>query len=277
MVIRDPLAGFGGSPADADMVPRTWGWLVRLFSWYALRYVRRHFHAVRLSGSAPMPEAAGSPVIVYMNHPAWWDPMIGIVVAKRFFGQRRHYAPMDAAALEKYRFFRRLGFFGVKPASTSGAMAFIRTGRAVLRQPGGVLWLTPQGRFVDVRARPVVLQAGMARLAARVPGCVLVPLAVEYVYWEERFPEALLRFGEAVHVGDGTPEDCEELSGLLADRLAEAQDVLAAEAIARSPRDFEVILGGRSGVGGVYDWWRGMKARLKGKEFDRSHGGPHSR
>jgi hypothetical protein len=198
--------------------------------------------------------------------------MVAIVVAKRFFWDRRHYAPMDAAALDKYRFFRRLGFFGVKPGSTSGAMAFLRTGRAVLREPGGTLWLTPQGAFADVRARPVVLQPGMARLAARVPGCDLVPLAVEYAYWEERFPEALVRFGETVRIGVDAAGDEEGLDRLLADRLEGAQDALAAEAMKRSPRDFETILGGKSGVGGVYDRWRALKARLRGEEFSRSHG-----
>ena len=45
--------------------------------------------------------------------------------------------------------------------------------------------------------RPVRLRPGLAHLARRVPGATIVPLALEYPFWDERTPEALCRFGSA--------------------------------------------------------------------------------
>jgi hypothetical protein len=43
-------------------LPRRWPWLVRWFQRYAPRYVRKHFHAVRLSQSgSPFPPAGDEP------------------------------------------------------------------------------------------------------------------------------------------------------------------------------------------------------------------------
>ena len=63
-----------------------------------------------------------------------------------------------------------------------------------------LLAVTPQGRFADVRERPVHFEAGLGHLAARVQRALFVPFAVEYVFWEERLPEILVRFGEPVEV-----------------------------------------------------------------------------
>src|SRR6478735_6177639 len=74
---------------------------LRLFSSYAHMYVRRHMHSIRVvNGSAPGP-LEGWPVIVCLNHPSWWDPLIALALAKATFGGRSHYAPIDSAALSK--------------------------------------------------------------------------------------------------------------------------------------------------------------------------------
>jgi hypothetical protein len=54
--------------------------------------------------------------------------------------------------------------------------------------------------------------------------------------------------------------------------LEHAQDELAAAAQARDPCRFDILVGGRAGVGGVYDLWRAMKARVRGETFERAHG-----
>ena len=65
-------------------------------------------------------------------------------------------------------------------------------------------------------------------------------------------PEALCRFGEPLHGGDGG--SVAELAGAGSKRrLTGTMDALAADAIARDPHRFELLLRGRSGVGGVYD------------------------
>lgn len=247
--------------------------LVSLFGRYSERYMARHFHAVRLARAGrPGGEALrGRPLVVCLNHPAWWDPLAGLVLARRIFPGLRHFAPIDAAGLAKYRFFARLGFFGIEPGTARGARRFLEVSQALLAQPDTVLWVTAGGRFADPRERPVRLRPGLGALLARVDRATVLPLALEYPFWEERCPEALARFGDAVHVRGGA-RTAAGWTAFLEERLAATQDALASDALARDAGRFETLLGGRAGVGGVYDLWRRARARLRGEAFRPEHG-----
>jgi 1-acyl-sn-glycerol-3-phosphate acyltransferase len=179
---------------------------------------------------------------------------------------------MDAAELERYRFFSKLGFFGIEPGSRRGAVTLLRTGGAILQQPDAALWITPQGRFADPRERPVQLQPGLGRLARRAAGCTLLPLAVEYVFGEEPLPEALLMFGRPVEAAGGGKEGAEDLEPLIGERLEAAQDALGEQAQARDYADFEVILRSREGISFFYDLWRRLRAKMRGETARLGHG-----
>lgn len=249
--------------------------LLRLFAGYTRRYLRRHFHAVRLLRGGGPPAAGGEaprqPLVVYLNHPSWWDPLVGLHLALTLLPGRRHHSPMDAEQLERYGFFRRLGFFPVERGSAAGARRFLATAEALLAEPRTVLWITPQGRFADPRERPVELESGLARLARRMGHGQLVPLALEYPFWEERFPEALAGFGRPLAAADLAGLPAPEVGRRLAAALETAQDQLAAAARRRDPAAFDTLLGGRAGVGGVYDRWRALVARLRGERFVAGH------
>jgi 1-acyl-sn-glycerol-3-phosphate acyltransferase len=240
--------------------------LVRWFTLYGARYCGRHFHAVRLA-HAGVPDAAalrGRPVIVYLNHPSWWDPMIGCQLAHRLFGDRMHYAPMEAAALERYRFFARLGLFGIEPGTVRGARRFLTIAQQILARPDTALWVTAGGQFADPRQRPVRLRSGLGHLLTRMHDGAVLPLALEYPFWDERLPEALARFGDPIRLG-GSERTADEWTALLESHLEVAQDKLAADALARDPSRFEALVGGAAtGVGGVYDLWRRTRALLWG-------------
>jgi 1-acyl-sn-glycerol-3-phosphate acyltransferase len=238
-----------------------WRW----FSWYAERFLRKHFHAVRRDLAVAMPALRDDePVIFFCNHPSWWDPMIGIFIASRCWPDRKHYWPIDAGMLRKYRFLGKLGFFGVDASSLRGAAGFLRTGSELLNG-SNCIWITAQGEFADVRKRPIDLKPGIARLCARGDRGVIVPVAAEYPFWSEKTPEALLRFGEPVPIADRPTIE------LLESRLTGAMDALALSAMSRDPARFETLLGGSTGTSGIYDLWRRFGAALKGRRFDPSH------
>jgi 1-acyl-sn-glycerol-3-phosphate acyltransferase len=96
-------------------------------------------------------------LIVVLNHPSWWDPLLGLVLTE-LFADRDHYWPMDADALRRYWVFQRLGAFGIEPATLRGAREFLRTACAILARPRTALWVTAQGRFADPRERPAVIE-----------------------------------------------------------------------------------------------------------------------
>lgn len=161
---------------------------LRFFRRVVRRYFRQHFRAVQAQNAARLRNLNG-PVIVYGNHSSWWYPMLIVLLGELLLPERNHYAPMDARALDQYPIFKKLGIFPVEMATPRGAARFLRTAEAVL-DGGGVLWLTPQGRFADPREFPLSFKAGLGALALRLPGVPLMPLAVEYTFWDERLPEA---------------------------------------------------------------------------------------
>ena len=255
-------------------LPRISPLLLRWFTWYCRGYIRRHFHSLRISVSALPPDMTGIPLVFYTNHASWWDPLVGLVIKDEFFGDRRLYAPIDAAMLRRYRMFAKLGFFGVEQGTRRGAIQFMRTSQAILQDPEHLLALTPQGRFADVRERPLRFQSGLGHLAAKVEHAIFLPMATEFVFWEERLPEILVRFGEPVLLNDDTRrgQTPEALSARLERKLAATLDALSAEAQRRDPSDFRTILRGGAGQGGIYDLWRGLKVKLRGETFAKEHG-----
>ena len=181
---------------------------------------------------------------------------------------------MDGAMLDRYKFFSRLGFFGVDQNTRHGAAQFLRAAEAVLQSPQTLLAITPQSRFVDVRERPLRFAPGLGHLAARIKQAAFVPFAVEYVFWEERLPEILIRFGEPLEIRSASrpSSDAACWTGRFEQELTKTQEELATEAKRRDPADFHILLRGGAGQGGVYDWWRSWKAGVRGEAFKKEHG-----
>ena len=110
-----------------------------------------------------------APLVVYSNHPSWWDAAVYILVGGPVPPGHEGYAPIDAAMLRKYGFFARIGAFAVDLDSPRGAASFLRASADVLSRPERVLWVAAQGRFADPRQRPVGLRGGLGRLVELAP------------------------------------------------------------------------------------------------------------
>lgn len=259
-------------PVIARRSPGLWRFTV---PWFA-RFFGRHMNALRVARWGEPPEAArGAPLVVYSNHPSWWDGALYILLAAKLFPERECYAPIDAAMLQRYRFFARIGAFGVDLGSPRGAAEFLRAGRAILTRPDRALWVAAQGRFVDSRERPPGLRPGVARLAEVAPeAAAFLPLAIEYTFWSERGAEALAAFGPLRRGEELRRLGRSERLALLERDLETTQDRLARDAMRRDPRQFRSLIEGRAGVGGVYDLWRRLRAWREGARFDPAHGGP---
>jgi 1-acyl-sn-glycerol-3-phosphate acyltransferase len=269
-----PLRSSAARGREVIGVPKISRPLLNWFTWYSRRYVRQHFHTLRVSRGGLPPAIGQTPLVIYSNHASWWDALVGLVLKSELFPERTAFAPIDAGQLERYKFFRKLGFFGVEQKTPRGAVQFLRTAENILRGPNSLIVVTPQGRFADVRERPVRFEGGLGHLAARVESAVFLPLATEFVFWEERLPEILVRFGEPVHVCSAhtADVDAKHWNTFFEQKLAAAQDVLAAEVLRRKPGDFQILLRGGAGQGGVYDWWRAVKAKWRGDKFRKEHG-----
>ena len=239
------------------------------FNWYLRWYFFRRFHAVRVARRGFPHGLDGRPVIVFGNHPSWWDPALYILLCAKLFPGRAGYGPMDAEALGRYGVLRSMGVFGVHQDSLRGATRFLTTSLRILSDPAATLWITGEGHFTDPRLRPIRLRPGLAHLARRVPGAVLLPLAVEYSFWNESKPEALVRFGPPIE-GGGT-RTVAEWTQHLEGELTRTMDALSGESMQRDPALFQPLLRGVAGVGGIYDLWRRSRALATGQRFDSRH------
>jgi 1-acyl-sn-glycerol-3-phosphate acyltransferase len=218
--------------------------------------------------------ASEKPLILYLNHPSWWDPLTLLLVTQHLWPDRRFAAPMDAAALARYRVLERIGLFPVEQGTRRGARQFLQSSESALRQTGGALCVTAQGRFADVRERPVRLQPGLGHLARRTSSAVFIPLALEYPFWEERLPEILVHFGSPIEVEDHADASAAEWTRIFEQSLEQTLGQLSVESMSRDAGRFEVILGGSAGVGGVYDLWRRLRALVSGQQFNPEHSRP---
>ncbi|MDF2689790.1 MAG: glycerol acyltransferase [Microvirga sp.] len=240
------------------------------------RYFTRHMNALRVAAwGAPNVPRSG-PVIVYSNHPAWWDAAVYILAADRFFPAYESYAPIDAAMLKQYGIFGRIGAFGIDLETSRGAADFMAASAEILASPKRALWVTAQGRFSDVRERPIGLKPGIARLVEITPDCTVIPMAIEYGFWLERGAEAFIAFGAPLRGEDLVSLPRSQRLEHLERELTSTLDHLSADVQSRDPARFRPVLEGRAGVGGLYDGWRRITSALRGRVFDPSHEGRHS-
>jgi 1-acyl-sn-glycerol-3-phosphate acyltransferase len=228
----------------------------------------RALRLARWGRPEPPPEA---PLVVFASHPSWWDGVAVMLLGRLLFREREVFVPMEAAALARCPFMRRIGVFGVETGSPRGAAAFLRTAAAVLACPRHMLWMNAPGRFCDVRERPVPIAPGLARLPELAPEAGFVPLALDYPFWTERKPEMLAAFGPPIPGAELAALGREDRAARLAAALEAVMDGLAEDAIARDPARFETLLQGREGMGGVYQVWSRLRAALRGERYDPRH------
>lgn len=260
-------------PAN-QIAPPVSGWLQNGFHRFLGGYLRRHFHAIAVASDCRYEETVNDdePLIVYLNHPSWWDPLLGHFLNRQLFPRRQFYAPIDADALQQYRVFAKLGFFGVQAETKTGAADFLRTSKQILAAPDTALWLTPEGRFADVRDHDATLMPGLAHVASQMSrGCVL-PMAMEYVFWDERLPVCLIRQGDPIRVADFPGQTKAQWGELLSERLRQSQSELEKLSIVRSSEPFDDLIRGRQGAGVFYDTMRRFKTFITGRSFRATHG-----
>ena len=260
-----PHSAQENSPLDQFSEPR-----FRAFTRYVLYFFGKNFSGVRVLNKDNAAVSPGRAVVFFSNHSAWWDAIMMHLLSAKLVADRKPFAPMDQTALEHYRFMARIGLFGVEQESARGAVRFLQVSRALLERTDTSLWMTPQGEFLDPRVRPVNFKPGLAHLA-RDQNALLIPIALEYPFWEERKPEALINFGRPVDPTDMKQRSTEDWNKLLEQSLADTMDELAATAMQRDPDSFHTLIAGSAGVNPLFDAWQFVKSIVTGKKFSRRH------
>jgi 1-acyl-sn-glycerol-3-phosphate acyltransferase len=260
----------GKAPAE-DPVGRFDPRRMAFFHFIFSRFFKKHMRAVRVARWGMPADYGTRPLVVFANHPGWWDGVAFMLLSQALFRPRRMFIPMDKAALDRYPFMRRLGVFGIETGTARGAVAFLRTAKEVLAAPDRMLWMNAPGRFADVRERPVPIAPGMTRLPEFAPDAVFIPLALDYPFWTERKAEMLCAFGPPIEGAALAALDRDARADTLSAALGATMDRLAVDAIARDPARFETLVRGREGMGGIFQLWRRMRAAARGERYDPRH------
>lgn len=233
--------------------------------------VRKNFHCFAVQGLEHIPSIASSScsLVVYANHIGWWDPIVAMLLRKKYLPDRVLYAPIDAKALEAYGIFRQLGFYGLKLDTFAGASDFLKTSRALLTDPKSSVWITPEGDFCDCRDQDHPFMPGLAHLAATTSNTIFVPLAIEYPFWEEPKPMIATRFGEPLTFDPGIGKV--QCGTKIFESMRDTQRQLAQSVMRRDFSEFEFVVAPKSQRLGLYDNLRAWKAWFQGRSFDPSH------
>ena len=240
-------------------------WLERAYARYARRLLRRSFGRVWLGG-APWPAGDG-PTIGYLNHSAWWDPILVFFLSHDLF-RRDGYGLMQGAQLVRFPFFRRIGCFGVTDSSVDDARGVALYAARTLRAgPDRALWIFPQGELLPDRV-PLRFRSGAARFARAVPEAPLVPVAVRYVFRHEQYPDCFVRVGEPVRPAElarsarsegrsegRNPllEGAGHLNRRLEQRLREELDTLDHDLQQPVVTNYRVVLEGKRSLSTLYE------------------------
>jgi 1-acyl-sn-glycerol-3-phosphate acyltransferase len=267
-----------GAARDGALIRATPSPRVRaVFASMVASMTRRRFHAVRVArGSLEAlrkVDGGARPALVVMNHCAWWDPIVALLVWRECFPSRSPYGPIDRDELRRFAIFRKVGLFGVDPddAATLPAMrAYLE--ELAARDPRLALVVTPQGRFADVRDE-VVPRPGAAAMAAALAPDRVVALAVEYGFWVDQKPEVFLRAAEI---------DCSRASTLgwqrrIVEAMRANQAALATLVRARDAAPFEPLSHAfapkGTGTNPVYDLWLRVTGRRATTQLGEARSG----
>lgn len=218
--------------------------------------------------------ASSSPMVALLSHASWWDPLLALLIWRRFLADRDIMMPMDEAQLRRFGFFRRLGVFGIDPddpKSFDGMRNHVI--QRFARGDRVVLGLTPQGRFTDPR-EPMRLRPGAAAIAAALPETPgVVAVSVEYVFWQDARPEVLIAVEEVdAPEGDGSTAAWQRS---MSDAMIRSRDRLAESAIARRSEDFNIVIGAGARINPLMDaWlrWRGQGGEIEARRRTETTG-----
>ena len=256
-------------------------WLVDGFCWYTKRMAAKQFISFGVQEELLEAERIDddSPIVAYVNHASWWDPIAAMLLQKAYFSNRTFYAPIDADALENYRIMSQLGFYGVRMQTFEGASDFLKVTKSILESKKVTIWITPEGQFSDVRDHSSSLMPGLSHLASKIPGLKFVPVALEYGFWNESRPQIFARFGAPIDSDERffnlpiskVPISKAHWNALLTDRLRQTQNELAQSVKARDTTAFTYWIASRPVRLGWYDYGRSWSAWLKAKPFDPRH------
>ncbi len=244
------------------------------FRHYIQDLARKRFHAVRIAGREHLEGwDPAVPTIAYANHSNWWDGFMAFLITHLAEGGRFH-VMMEERHLARYRFFSRIGAFGVDREHPRAARESLAHALGLLGLPRATVWIFPQGVLRPSDVRPLRFYAGASHLALEAReayGAVrLLPVAMRYDFLQEDRPEALLRIG-APSLLEGEIS-ARRLTARMEADVTELLDALRTQVVAEDLSEFQDLVHGGMSLNKRLDAIKVRLGLLPREGFDPRNG-----
>jgi len=137
--------------------------IYRFFEHYVILKIKKRFSRVLLSGEF---RDDRKPILLVANHNSWWDGLWASYVNTTLFGRKFHFMMLEDQ-LRKYPFFRYTGAYSVRKGSRDAYESFQYT-LQLLRDPGNLVLLFPQGKLESLYVREFTFEKGADTIVRRV-------------------------------------------------------------------------------------------------------------
>ena len=125
--------------------------IYRFFEHYVILKIKKRFSRVLLSGEI---RDDRKPILLVANHNSWWDGLWASYVNTTLFGR-------------KFHFIRNTGAYSVRKGSRDAYESFQYT-LQLLRDPGNLVLLFPQGKLESLYVREFTFEKGADTIVRRV-------------------------------------------------------------------------------------------------------------
>ncbi len=211
------------------------------------------FDRVWLQVVGPLPHPDQGPLIVYLNHPSWWDGYMAALINRMVLHQRfAGYLMMEERQLRLYRFMSWSGAFSVDRHDRREAARSVEyISRLLHERRHRALYIFPQGELTPNDRRPLRIYPGIAHIARRAGGALLCPVGLRYEFRGEQRPEAFIRLGPCHRMEVSTDTDI--VMQTIGQRLNDNLEILRNALLADDITNFRILLHGRPGIDRLFD------------------------
>lgn len=170
-------------------------WAKFIFHIYVMRLMKRHFHAFHLFGDVPQPNP-NLPLLLIPNHSTWWDGFFVYLLNEEII-KREIYLMMLDRQLAKYKFFSRIGAFGITPGDRENVNESLNYTVELLQKKNVMITMFPQGILLPWGKRPLNFKKGIESIIQLYNKPInILPLAIRAEYGGEQRSEVFFQFGE---------------------------------------------------------------------------------
>jgi 1-acyl-sn-glycerol-3-phosphate acyltransferase len=215
-------------------------WAKFIFHIYVMRLMKRQFHAFHLFGNLPQPDP-NLPLLLIPNHSTWWDGFFVYLLNEEIL-KRETYLMMLDRQLAKYKFFARIGAFGITPGNKENVNESLNYTVELLQKRNVMITMFPQGILLPWGKRPLDFKKGIEAIIRSYGKPInILPLAIRAEYGGEQRAEVFFQFGQHFVVDAQSFQGVKWLEQIESDLL----DALA-ERISKQEKGVDLMKGSRS-------------------------------